>query len=244
MDAQALSTADAEWIRSAIQEKNIANRQLVTACQSIDKTEVLGWITRSADQGNGASLMMLSLPGGGANNRTLSQRRLQGAVQAGFPEAEAFLAQDIASGIGNVPSGTSVDVVGTLLEDAAKSLPYAESELAICESTGCPGVAADIPSAVAHAREAAQRGSFDAMIEIGPKLQASQMDPNEVTAWNLVGAMLAQQGCGLGGLSVQNMTSWTITLTSKILPGDARSLAEQYWSEYGTQMKSNIGCSS
>jgi hypothetical protein len=30
--------------------------------------------------------------------------------------------------------------------------------------------------AVAHAREASERGNFDAMLEIGPQLQASQAD--------------------------------------------------------------------
>jgi hypothetical protein len=36
---------------------------------------------------------------------------------------------------------------------------------------------------------------LEAVIEIGPKLQASMIDPNEVVAWTLVGTMLAQQGC-------------------------------------------------
>jgi hypothetical protein len=82
----------------------------------------------------------------------------------------------------------------------------------------------------------------ESLVAIGPQLQASQIDPNEVAAWNLVGAMLAQQGCSYGGLTVQGMTSVTNTLASKSVSGKARALAEQYWQAYGSQMMSNIGC--
>jgi hypothetical protein len=68
------------------------------------------------------------------------------------------------------------------------------------------------------------------------------MDPDEVTAWNLAGAMLSQQGCSYGGLTVQGMASATSTLTSNSISDKARSLAEQYWQEYGAQMMANIGC--
>ena len=131
-----------------------------------------------------------------------------------------------------------------LLKVAADSLPNAESALAICEFRGCPGIEADIPSAVMHTRDAAQRGSFDAIIQIGPQLQASQMDPDEVSAWNLAGAMLSQQGCTYGGLSVQWMASATSTLASSSISDKAKALANQYWQEFGTQMMANIGCGS
>jgi TPR repeat protein len=164
-------------------------------------------------------------------------------VDAAYPEAQAMMAQLLTHPPPNRPPGGPNDGEENLFKEAAASLPYAESELAICEFTGCPGIEADIPSAVAHAREAAQRGSFDAMIEIGPKLQASQIDPNEVAAWNLVGAMLAQQGCSNGGgLTVQGLSLWTNTLTSKTVSTKARSLAEEYWRDYASQMMSNIGC--
>jgi hypothetical protein len=93
-----------------------------------------------------------------------------------------------------------------------------------------------------HAREAAQRGSFDAIIQIGPQLQASQMDPDEVAAWNLTGAILSQQGCSYGGLTVQWMTSTSNTLSSNRVSDKVKALADQYWQQYGAQMMANIGC--
>lgn len=141
-------------------------------------------------------------------------------------------------------TGLKPDNSKHLLEDAANSLPYAESVLAVCEFNGCPGIETDIESAVVHAREAAQNGNFEAMSEIGPKLQASQIDPNEVEAWSLVAAVLAQQGCSSNSLSVQNMTSWMSALSSKTVSTSAHELAEQFWREYSAQMMSNIGCAS
>ena len=96
--------------------------------------------------------------------------------------------------------------------------------------------------AAARQERAAQRGSFDAMIQIGPQLQESQIDPDEVAAWSLVGAMLAQQGGAYGGLSVQWMKAQTGTLTSNRVSDKARTLADQFWRDYGTQMMANIGC--
>jgi hypothetical protein len=48
------------------------------------------------------------------------------------------------------------------------------SQLAQCEFTGCTDISVDISSPVVQAREAAERGVFDAMLEIGPQLRASQ----------------------------------------------------------------------
>ena len=73
------------------------------------------------------------------------------------------------------------------------------------------------------------------MIEIGPQLQASQIDPDEVAAWNQVGAMLAQQGCSYGGLTVQWMQATTSTLTSKGVSDKAKALADQLWHDYSAQ---------
>jgi TPR repeat protein len=211
---------------------------LAAACQAIDSKEVEGWVAKAADQGDAASLYLQSLFRG---NQSAGVRRqlLQEAVDAGYPEAQASLAQRLTNGAAGLPAGG--EGAQTLLKEAATTLPYAESLLAVCEFTGCPGIEADIPSAVAHAREAAQRGTLDAMIQIGPQLQASQIDADEVAAWNLVGAMLAQQGCSYGGLTVQWVTAATSALTSNSI---SRSLAEQYWRDYGAQMMANIGCTS
>jgi hypothetical protein len=40
LDAQSLPAEDAEWLRTAIQERNLANQQLLSACQLIDKKQV------------------------------------------------------------------------------------------------------------------------------------------------------------------------------------------------------------
>jgi hypothetical protein len=240
LDAQALPVQDTEWIGTAIQEKNSHDQQMVAACQqAIDKNDIEAWVTSSADQGNGASLWLLSRYSSSGSSAFKAQK-LMDAADAGYPEAQAFLAQGLMNGTAHLPAGIADYNAGNLLKVAADSLPNAESVLAVCEFKGCPGIEADVPSAVAHAREAAQRGSFGAITQIGP--QASQMDPDEVTAWNLAGAMLSQQGCSYGGLSAQWMASATSTLTSNDTSDKARSLAEQYWQEFGAQMMASIGC--
>jgi TPR repeat protein len=125
---------------------------------------------------------------------------------------------------------------------ASVSLPSAEGALALCEFNGCPGIAIDFPAAVSHAREAAQRGALDAMIEIGPQLQAGMIDPTEVEAWNLVATMLAQQGCSYGLFSPQWIAAATNTLSAKKSFDKATSLAEQYWRDYGAQIMTTLGC--
>jgi hypothetical protein len=242
LDAQALPVQDVEWIRTAIQEKNTYDKQMVAACQqAIDKKEIEAWVTSSAEQGNGASLWLLSRYTSNQSSAFKAQK-LMDAADAGYPEAQAFLAQGLMNGTAHFPAGIADDNAGNLLKVAADSLPNAESVLAVCEFKGCPGIETDIPSAVAHAREAAQKGRFDAIIQIGPQLQAGQMDPDEVTAWNLAGAMLSQQGCSYGGLTVQGIASATSTLTSNDTSDKAKALANQYWRDYGSQMMASIGC--
>jgi hypothetical protein len=244
LDARALPVQDSEWIRAAIQEKNTNDKQMVAACQqAIDKKEIEAWVTSAADQGNGASRWLLSRYSSSGSSE-FKEQKLMDAADAGYPEAQAFLAQGLMNGTAHLPAAIADDDAGNLLKVAADSLPHAESLLAVCEFKGCPGIETDIPSAVAHAREAAQQGSFDAVFQIGPQLQASQMDPDEVTAWNLVGAMLSQQGCSYGGLAVQWMASATSVLTSNSVSDKAKALATQYWQQFGAQMMANIGCGS
>jgi hypothetical protein len=242
LDARTLSVQDAEWIRTAIQEKNTNDKQMVAACQqAIDKKEIEAWVTSAADQGNGASRWLLSRYSSSGSS-AFKEQKLMDAADAGYAEAQAFLAQGLMNGTAHLPAAIADDDAGNLLKVAADSLPHAETLLAVCEFKGCPGIETDIPSAVAHAREAAQQGSFDAVLQIGPQLQASQMDADEVTAWNLVGAMLSQQGCSYGGLAVQWMASATSALTSNSVSGKAKALANQYWQHYGAQMMANVGC--
>ena len=242
LDARALPVQDSEWIRTAIQEKNTNDKQMVAACQqAIDKKEIEAWVTSAADQGNGASRWLLSRYSSSGSS-AFKEQKLMDAADAGYAEAQAFLAQGLMNGTAHLPAAIADDDAGNLLKVAADSLPHAETLLAVCEFKGCPGIETDILSAVAHAREAAQQGSFDAVFQIGPQLQANQMDPDEVTAWNLVGAMLSQQGCSYGDLAVQWMASATSALTSNSVSDKAKALANQYWQQYGAQMMANIGC--
>jgi TPR repeat protein len=129
-----------------------------------------------------------------------------------------------------------------MLKESLEQLPRSETQLAVCEYSGCDGVAVDVNAAIKHAREAAQRGSPDAILSIGPHLPAGQLDPNEVAAWSLVQASLQQRGCGGNGFSVREMKNISSTLNSNNVSAEARALAEQYWQEYGAQMMNNIGC--
>jgi TPR repeat protein len=238
-EAQALPGNDAEWLNAALQERIEFNKRFWAACQAIDQKEVDGWVAKSAEQGNGASLWLLAI---GSSPSALKQK-LADAVDAGFPEAQVAMAQILTHPPPDLAPGGPDDGEEHLFNQAAVSLPYAEGALALCEFNGCPGIAIDIPAAVSHAREAAQRGALEAMIEIGPQLQASMIDPNEAVAWDLVATMLAQQGCTFGAFSPQWIAAATNTLTAKKSFDKARSLAEQYWRDYGAQMISNIGCS-
>jgi hypothetical protein len=239
-EGQSLPGQDAEWLNAALQEKIAFNKQFWAGCQTIDRKQVDGWVAKSAEQGNGASLW-LSTFGGSPSE---SKQKLVEAVDAGYPDAQDDMAQIMTHPPPGLPPGGPSDGEENLFKQAARSLPYAESQLALCEFTGCPGIAIDIPAAVSHAREAAQSGAFDAMIEIGPQLQASMIDPNEAAAWNLLATMLAQQGCSYGAFSPQWIAAATDALTSKKSFDKARSLAEQYWRDYGTQIMANIGCTS
>jgi hypothetical protein len=241
-EAQALPSQDTEWLNTALQEKVVFNKQLWSVCrQAIDQKEVMGWVTQSADQGDHASLWLLSWLG--PDNPVIRQSKLLEAVAGAYPEAEFFLAAQI---IHPAPYGNinTTENAGDLLRAAAVALPAAEGELAICEFSGCPAIDLNISSAVTHAREAAQRGSFDAMLYIGPQLQASQIHADEVAAWILVYAALSQQGCVSHAIDAQLSRSVAFTLNSSGTVSTAKSLADKYWQDYGGQILSNLGCTS
>jgi hypothetical protein len=242
LDAHALSIGDGGWIRDAMLERETFNRQLSSVCQqSIDKGQADTWVTASAAQGDPQSHYMLAMFGP-RNNRN---EQFVVAAQGGVPWAQFGLAQLMLQGVTPAPgiSNTSENA-GDLLRAAAVDLPQAKSDLAQCEFRGCTDIPVDIPSAVTDAREAAERGAFEAMLEIGPQLQASQIDPDEVEAWNLVHAALEMQGSAGMALSVQVVKSASSVLNSPTITTKARTLAEEYWREYGTQMLRNLGCQS
>jgi hypothetical protein len=243
LDAGALPAADAEWLRIAMQEKVAHNKQWSAVCQqSLDKAEADKGVAASAAQGDAASHYLLFMFGHRSASR---DAQLIESVAGGYPWAKFTLAFRTING-DSVASADAASApnTGELLRAAAVDLPAAEGQLAICEFSGCPGIDPDIASAVTHAREAAQRGSFDAIREIGPQLQASQIGPDEVAAWNLVYAALEQQGCADQAIYVELMKSVSGTLNPLTISTSAKTLAEKYWQHYGTQMMSNLGCTS
>lgn len=240
--AQALPSTDREWFGTAVRDDIAFDKQMKSACnQVIDQDQVQSWVAARATLGDGASLWLMS---NSTSHFADQQQQLRDAAAAGFPEAQFELAWAIIGGQQGA-AGTGADAVnaGELLRESADQLPRSESELAICEFSGCIGIAADVGSALTHAREAAQRGLIDAMIAIGPHLSQSQIDPDEVSAWRLVEASLEQQGCaGYLGISMQWMKSVSATLNSPTITSNARTLADQYWQQYGAQMLENLGC--
>jgi hypothetical protein len=241
--AKGLPPVDAEWVDAALREDIAYDKRVKAACNEvIDVDQALEWVKSRAKQGDGASLWLLSMS---TSNLTEMQRLLRDAAAAGFPEAEFELAWAIIAGQqGAAGTGPDAVDVGDLLRRSAEQLPQAEAELAVCEYSGCAGITPDIASAVTHARDAAEKGSIDAMIAIGPHLSASQIAPDEVTAWKLVNASLQQRGCVGNGFSVQWMKDTTAALASPGISANARTLVDQYWRDYGSQMMANLGCTS
>ena len=68
------------------------------------------------------------------------------------------------------------------------------------------------------------------MLAIGPQLQASQIDPDEVRAWQLINA----------GLQLQRSAS--AVLDSPTVTPKVRALADQYWQQFGARILSGLGC--
>jgi TPR repeat protein len=240
-EAQAFPPKDANWFATALREDIAFYKRVNAACkQVIDQDEILSWVTARGTQGDGASLWLLFRA---ADNLTEMQQRLRDAAAAGFPQAQFELAGAIIAGQqGAAGTGSAKVSVGDLLRQSQDQLANSEQQLAICEYSGCNGVIVDVDAAIQHAREAAQAGAISAMLAMGPHLPAGQVNPDEVVAWSLIDASLQQQGCTGNGLSAQSMKSILSTLNANNITPQSRALAEQYWSEYGLQIKANLGC--
>jgi hypothetical protein len=243
LDAQALPTADGDWVRAAIQEKDEFNQHMTAVCQQdLNKDDANAWETAAAAQGDAVSHYLLAVFGSN-HGRQYRDVQLLAAVNGGYSWAQYYLGQRMINGIPlSSDAGTLSENAGDLVRAAALELPEAESHLAKCEFSGCTDIPVDIAAAVVDARNAAQRGSLDAILEIEPQLQASQIDPDEVEAWNLISASLQMQGYAGGALDARLLKSASSTLSSPIASAKARKLADQYWQEYGAQMLANLGC--
>jgi TPR repeat protein len=239
-DVQAVPAIDAAWFTGVMRNDEIFDKAVHAACAQVDVNEVMSWVTSRANKGDGASLWLMFRD---ANNMTEMQQRLRDAAAAGFPQAQFELAWGILHGQeGAAGTGAAKVSAGDMLTASQGQLPRSEAQLATCEYSGCDGVPVDVNAAIKHAREAAQRGSPEAMVYIGPHLPAGQLDPNEVAAWGLIQASLQQAGCGGNGFSVREMKSISSTLNANNISAQARTLAEQYWQDHGAQMMANIGC--
>jgi hypothetical protein len=237
-NARTLPAGDAEWMDTALRDDIEFDKRVNSICQQmINIDQALEWVSSLAKQGDAASLWLLSRT---ANNIRDEQQSLLDSAIAGFPQAQSDLAfRKLAEPKGAAGPDADPLSVGDLLRGSAGQIPRSEAQLAECEYWGCGGVEVDIPSAVNHAREAAERGSVEAIIEIGPRLQASEIDANEVFAWKAVGAALQQHGCNIDNFNVRSMQS-----TSAVRPSNLRAqeLAERYWKQYGSQIMANLGC--
>jgi TPR repeat protein len=195
LESNSLPPADSDWFRAVLKDRNAFNQQLVNICQqSLDKSEIDTWVTAAAARGDPASHYSIWMFGG-TNIRKLNDAQLRAAALGGYAWAQFSLGSRT---VGETPwiitGGEASDHPGDLLRAASQTIPAAVGQLARCEFTGCEYIAQDIPAAVADARSAAQQGSIDAMLAIGPQLQASQIDPDEVQAWQLINAGLQLQG--------------------------------------------------
>jgi hypothetical protein len=239
-EAGSLPSTDQDWFISTVTDDIAFEKQMDSACAEIDTKEVLSWVTDRANQGDGGSLWVLSqsLP------MKDMQQRFREASAAGFGLAQYTLAMLIDGGDESA-AGTGVGKLNPLdlLTQSASAVPASKGELANCEYFGeCQGIPVDIDAAIVHAREAAQEGYFSAILKIGPHLPAGQIDPNEVTAWSLIDASVQQKGCGGSVLLVRAMQNIMSTLKSPSITAGARRQAEELWSEFGAQIKANLGC--
>jgi hypothetical protein len=174
-----LPAADAEWLRDAAAEDVAINKTVVAACrEAVNVGQVFDMVDESAKQGDGANLFLSSKT---ANDMPEMQRRLRAAALAGSPDAQFEIAFTVLGGYQKELLGTGPDAlnVGDLLRESAEQIPQAEGNLAICEFYGCGGIDADPTAGVRTALTAAEHGSFDALLDIGPHLGPSQLDPTD-----------------------------------------------------------------
>jgi hypothetical protein len=167
------------------------------------------------------------------------QQLLRAAAIAGSADAQFQIAFTVLGGYQEELLGTGPDAlnIGDLLRESAEQIPQAEGNLAICEFYGCGGIAADPAAGIGTALSAAEHGFFDALLDIGPHLTPSQMDPTDLEAWKLIQASDDLQ-CGGSWSNVQAMKATLDALSSPAATAAARQRAEQLWAQYGAE----LGC--
>jgi hypothetical protein len=236
-ESWSLPAEDAAWFRDAVAADVAVEKAVVAACsEAVNVNEAFDIVDESAEQGYGASLFLSSMT---ANNISEEQQRLRAAAIAGSADAQFEIAFTVLGGHRKELLGTGPDALdlGELLRKSAEQIPQAEGNLAICEFYGCNGIAADPTDGIRRALSAAEHGFFDALLEIGPHLGPSQLDPADFEAWKLIKASVDMQ-CGGSWSNVQAMRATLDAFSSPAATDAARQRAEQLWLQYGAE----LGC--
>jgi TPR repeat protein len=236
-ESRSLPAADGEWFREAFMDDIAFERAVVDACNEVVVVDqAFDLVYERAKQGDGGNLWLASLTAG---NLAESQQLLRAAASAGSADAQFEIAVVVLGGHQQELLGTGADAldIGDLLRQSAERIPQAEGNLATCEFYGCPGVVADPAEAVRTALSAAEHGFPDALLDIGPHLTPSQLDPADVEAWKLIQASVGLR-CGASWSDVKAMKATLDTLSSPAASVAARQRAEQLWAQFGAQ----LGC--
>lgn len=236
-ESWSLPAADAEWFRDAVAEDVTLDKAILAACrEAVNVGQVFDMVDERAKQGDGTNLFLSSMT---ATNMRERQQLLRAAALTGSADAQFEIAFTVLGGYQKELLGTGPDAlnVGDLLRQSAEQIPQAEGSLAICEFYGCGGIEADPPAAIRTALSAAEHGFFDAVLEIGPHLSPSQLDPTDFEAWKLIHASVDLQ-CGGSWSNVEAMRATLNALSSPVVTDAARQRAEQLWAQYGAE----LGC--
>jgi TPR repeat protein len=236
-ESRSLPAADAEWFRDAFAEDVAVDEAVAAACsEAVNVDQAFDLVDESAKQGDGASLFVSSMT---ANNMPKQQQLMRAAAIAGSADAQFEIAFIVLGGHQKELLGTGPDAldIGDLLRQSADQIPQAEGNLAICEFYGCGGIEADPTAGIRTAQSAAEHGFFDALLDIGPHLTPSQLDPTDIEAWKLIEASVDLQ-CGGSWSNVQAMRATLDALSSPSATDAARQRAEQLWAQYGAE----LGC--
>ena len=236
-ESRSLPAPDAEWFRDAFAEAVATEKEIAAAChEAVNVDQAFDMMQASAEQGDAENLYLSALT---ARTQPEQQRMMRAAAIAGSADAQFEIAWLVLGGHQTELLGTGPDAlnVGDLLRQSAAQIPQAEGTLAICEFSGCDGIAADSTAAIHTALSAAEHGFFEGLQNIAPHLSPSQLDPTDVEAWNLIHASVNLQ-CGESWTNVQAMRSTLDALSSPAATDSARKRAEQLWAQYGAA----LGC--
>jgi len=238
-ESNSLPPADGEWFRTAFMDDIAFDKSVAAACSgAVNVDEAFDMVDERAKQGDAASLYLASMT---VSKMVDGQRLLRAAAIAGSPDAQFEIAFIVLGGHQPELLGTGPDALdlGDLLRQSAEQIPQAEGNLAECEFHGCAGagIAADPAAGIRTALSAAEHGFFEALVDIGPHVSPSLLDPIDMEAWKLIQASVGLQ-CGGSWSNVEAMKVALAALSAPAVAAAARQRAEQLWARYGA----GLGC--